>query len=62
MLLCNIDTANALCNGTRLILLAIKTHVLECQVLGGKFAGNMVFIPRISLEPSNEDLPVPLSC
>jgi PIF1-like helicase len=61
MLLCNINTANSLCNGTRLILLAIKTHVLECQVLGGKFAGNMVFIPRISLEPSNKDLPVPLS-
>jgi PIF1-like helicase len=62
MLLYNIDTANGLCNRTRLILLAIKTHVLECQVLGEKFAGNMVFIPRISLEPSNKDLPVPLSC
>jgi PIF1-like helicase len=62
MLLCNIDTANGLCNGTRLILLTIKTLVLEWKVLGGKFAGNIVFIPRISLELSNEDLPVPFSC
>ena len=61
MLLRNLDTANGLCNGTRLILLNIKPRVLECRILGGKFAGNTVLIPRISIEPSNEDLPIPLS-
>jgi ATP-dependent DNA helicase PIF1 len=30
-------------------------------VLSGKDKGNMVFIPRITLTPSSEELPFPLS-
>ena len=33
--------------------------VLRCRILGGKHAGNDVFIPRITIDPS-EDLPVNL--
>lgn len=61
MLLRNIDPANGLCNGTRMILIAIKPRVLECRILGGNHAGKTVFIPRINIEPSAEDMPVPLS-
>jgi len=38
-----------------------QDHVLKCHILGGKHAGNVVFIPRITLEPSEESLPIPLS-
>jgi hypothetical protein len=61
MLLCNLNVTNGLCNGTRMILLSIKNRVLECCILGGKHAGKIVFIPRITTEPSSEELAVPLS-
>ena len=57
-----IDPANGLCNGTRMILLDIKTNMLRCQILGGDHAGKEVFIPRITLEPSEESLPINLTC
>jgi hypothetical protein len=61
MLLRNLDVTNGLCNGTQMILLSIKNHVLECHILGGKHAEKMVFIPRITIELSLEELAVPLS-
>ena len=60
MLLRNLDPANGLCNGTRMILLHIRPRVLVCRILGGKHAGKQVFIPRITIKPSNEDMPIPL--
>jgi hypothetical protein len=59
MLLRNIDPTNGLCNGTRMILLEIRPMVLRCRILGGDYAGNVVFIPRITIDPS-EDIPVNL--
>jgi ATP-dependent DNA helicase PIF1 len=59
MLLRNLDPTNGLCNGTRMILLEIKPMVLRCCILGGKHAGNEVFIPRITIDPS-EELPINL--
>ncbi len=56
MLLRNLD-APVLCNGTRLIILQMLSHVLEAQILGGKFHGKTVFIPRIPLVPSDSRLP-----
>jgi hypothetical protein len=61
MLLRNIDPYQGLCNGTRMILMDIKQHVLQCRILGGEHAGNVIFISRMSIEPSNEDLHIPLS-
>lgn len=60
MLLRNLDPTNGLCNGTRMILLKIQSRVLECRILGGKHKCHIAFIPRISLEPSNEELPIKL--
>jgi hypothetical protein len=61
MLLCNLDPSQGLCNGTCMILMDIKQHVLQCHILGGEYAGNVVFISRMNIEPSNEDLHIPLS-
>jgi ATP-dependent DNA helicase PIF1 len=62
MLLRNLDVSMGLCNGTRLILLEARSHVLRCRIISGdaKFAGNVVLIPRITLEPSAQNLPLPL--
>ena len=51
-----------LCNGPRLILLGARARVLRCRIISGdpKFAGNIVLIPRVTLEPSPENLPLPL--
>jgi ATP-dependent DNA helicase PIF1 len=38
------------------------TRVLQCHILSGKHAGNIVFIPYITLQPFNEDLSFTLSC
>jgi ATP-dependent DNA helicase PIF1 len=61
MLLHNLDVTNSLCNRTQMILLSIKNCVLECHILGGKHAEKIVFIPRITIEPSSEELAIPLS-
>jgi ATP-dependent DNA helicase PIF1 len=62
MLLRNLDPSMGLCNGTRLILLEARGRVLRCRIISGdaKFAGSVVLIPRITLEPSAETLPLPL--
>ena len=59
MVLRNLDPSNGICNGTRMVLLRIKSHVLECRILGGD--GKTVFIPRMSIQPSDGDLHIPLS-
>ncbi|XP_057793329.1 uncharacterized protein LOC131009949 [Salvia miltiorrhiza] len=57
MLLRNIDHANGLCNGTRLVITRLHSHVLEAKVIAGQNVGNKVFIPRMSLTPSDSRLP-----
>lgn len=58
MLIRNIDQTRGLCNGTRLQIIQMSNHVLNCKILTGKCAGDNVFIPRLSLIPSNSTLAV----
>jgi len=53
ILLQNSSPSTGLCNGTRLRVARISQRVVECEILAGKHAGNMVFIPRIPLSPSS---------
>ena len=62
MLLHDLDPSNGLCNGMCMVLVEVRTMVLRCCILGGDNAGKVVFIPRMTLEPSAESLPIELSC
>jgi ATP-dependent DNA helicase PIF1 len=58
ILLRNLSPSTGLCNGTRLRVVRISQRVVECEILAGKYACNMIFIPRIPLESSTAaDLP-----
>lgn len=58
MLIRNIDQSRGLCNGTRLQIIQMSKHVLNCKILTGKCFGDHVFIPRLTLVPSNSTLAV----
>lgn len=62
ILLRNLAPSIGLCNGTRLIVKRLSTRVLEARIIGGKFDGHVVFIPRITLNPtdSNGEFPFKL--
>src|SRR5438552_16183907 len=49
ILLCNLSPSTGMCNGTHLRVVRISQRVIECEILAGKHAVNMVFIPRIPL-------------
>ena len=49
ILLRSLDFRAGLCNGTRLIITALKDRLVEAKILSGTHAGTAVFIPRINL-------------
>ena len=57
MLLRNLNFSAGLCNGTRLVLRQHRGNVLECMISTGKHRGNIAFIPRVTLTPSDGDFP-----
>ncbi|KAL7097085.1 hypothetical protein ACP275_10G120900 [Erythranthe tilingii] len=51
-------SSDRLCNGTRLQIIIIDIHVLHCKLLFGKNIGDIVFIPQMTLIPSNFGLSI----
>ncbi|KAF1874574.1 hypothetical protein Lal_00030002 [Lupinus albus] len=47
MLLRNLDQANGLCNGTRLVVTRMAKYVLEAKIISGNNTRNTIYIPRI---------------
>ncbi|XP_073433319.1 ATP-dependent DNA helicase PIF1-like [Dendrobates tinctorius] len=60
MLLRNLNTNKGLCNGTRLMAAALHPNIIQAKVITGSAEGNIVFIPRIDLCPSETRLPFTL--
>ncbi len=57
ILLGNFDPLAGLCNGTRLIVRRFTMRVVEVEIITGKGAGNVAFIPRIKFISDNNGLP-----
>ncbi|XP_062186026.1 ATP-dependent DNA helicase PIF1-like [Phragmites australis] len=56
ILLRNLDPANGLCNGTRLIVRAFQRNTVDAKIVLGQHAGKRVFLPRIPLCPSDDEI------
>ncbi|KAL5158552.1 hypothetical protein HKD37_15G042998 [Glycine soja] len=52
MLLRNLDQNQGLCNGTRLVVTRLAKHVIVAKIISGKNIGLSVYIPRMSMSPS----------
>uniref|UniRef100_A0A0D2ZVC1 ATP-dependent DNA helicase n=2 Tax=Brassica oleracea var. oleracea TaxID=109376 RepID=A0A0D2ZVC1_BRAOL len=58
MCLRNMDVADGLCNGTRLIVTQLLPHVIEGRIItGNKIAGHPVWIPRMFVIPPDTKFP-----
>ncbi|THH29066.1 hypothetical protein EUX98_g5120 [Antrodiella citrinella] len=53
ILLRNLAPAQGLCNGTRMIVERMSRRVIEVRLIGGDHDGEIAFIPRIAITPSN---------
>ncbi len=60
MILKNLDTKNGLCNGTRLFVRGLTQNLIKAEHATGKQKGKIVFIPRITISPSDADIPFTL--
>ncbi|KAK9059208.1 hypothetical protein SSX86_021827 [Deinandra increscens subsp. villosa] len=56
ILLRNIDPSHGLCNGTRLICKGFQRNVIDAEIAVGQHTGKRVFLPRIPLSLSEEDM------
>jgi ATP-dependent DNA helicase PIF1 len=54
ILLWNIDPANGLCNGTRLVVCNFQKNVIDAKIVLSQHVGKRVFLPRIPLCPSDD--------
>jgi hypothetical protein len=57
MLLRNLDPHNKMCNGTRMVVVCVRGFVLECKVKEEGDIWRTVLIPRLNLEPKEDEFP-----
>lgn len=55
IILRNLAQRLGLCNGSRATVLQISNRVLQVRLMGGEHDGEVAFIPRITLSPSDKD-------
>ena len=53
ILIRNVDSQQGLCNGTRCLVLGMETEVMKLRVLTGVSAGTEVFIPKMTMTPTD---------
>ena len=54
MLLRNLNLSIGLCNGTRMVCKKFDKNVIYAKITIGQHAGENVFLPRISLKPTED--------
>jgi len=52
MLLRNLDQAEGLCNGSKLIITRLPNLVIEAKMIAGNKDEQDIYIPRMSMSPS----------
>lgn len=60
ILLRNLNSKEGLLNGTRLCVVNLGKRIIEARIMTGNSKGNTVFLPRISMIPSDSGLPFDL--
>ncbi|XP_071731625.1 uncharacterized protein [Rutidosis leptorrhynchoides] len=58
MLLRNIDQSKGLCNGTRLQVEILGEHTIAARIITGQSFGNITYIPRMIVEPTDKKIAV----
>jgi ATP-dependent DNA helicase PIF1 len=58
MLLRNLDVSSGLCNGTRLTVVHLGVNLIGAQIVTGSNIGDVVYIPRMKLLPSDANVAV----
>jgi hypothetical protein len=58
MLLRNIDVSSGLCNGTRLTTVMLGKNVISARVVSGPHSGEVVYITRTNLVPSDANVSI----
>jgi len=53
ILLRNLDQADGLCNGTRLIVTRLGSNMVEAKIITGPNIGHRTYIPRMNMSPSD---------
>ncbi|XP_052152036.1 uncharacterized protein LOC127770382 [Oryza glaberrima] len=56
ILLRNIDPANGLCNGTRLVVRGFQKNAIDVEIVLGQHSRTRVLLPRIPLCPSDHEM------
>ncbi|KAK7340503.1 hypothetical protein VNO77_21209 [Canavalia gladiata] len=57
ILLRNIDHTAGMCNGSRMVITQMGNYILQAKVISGNNVGHHIFIPRLSLTPSDHRIP-----
>jgi ATP-dependent DNA helicase PIF1 len=52
----NIDPTNGLCNSTRLVVCNFQKNMIDTEIVLGQHAGKRVFLPKILLCPSDDEM------
>ncbi|KAF1865966.1 hypothetical protein Lal_00041664 [Lupinus albus] len=60
MLLRNLDQSERLFNGKRMVVTEMTNHVLEAKIMSGKNVGHIIYIPWMSMSPSQTPWPFKL--
>ena len=57
MVLCNIDPFHGICNSTRGVVTRMQSCVIEIRLLTREFKGKKAFVPQLSLNPQDTQIP-----